>query len=718
MLQLLLHHTVYSLYLLLTFTLIKQVNNLYQVSSRLIKIIPASFRLRFLKIADITVFLLFFIQNLLPCCSDIEENPGPKYSSLTFCHWNLNGLTAHDSTKISLLQAYITQRNYDIICLTETFLNSSILSDDNRIKIDGYNLIRSDHPSDSKKGGVCICYKEHTPLILRDDINTLDNCLVTEIRSQNEKCFLSCIYHSPSQNQEEFKNFCTNFDILLTNINDELPLCSTVTGDFNARCSRWWKNDITNLQGQELDSAGYNQIIGKPTHVINTSMSCIDLIFCTNQSVISNHGVDVSIFDKCHHNIIYGKINICVPLPPTYVQEVWDYQKVNIENIKKAISNFDWNKAFENLSVDGKVDFLNKTLLNIFRNYIPNKKIKCDYRQPPGMTDNIKKSLKERCKLTKFFYKNGQRKTDHDKVLEKFEECTKQILEAKKNYILKMTKKLADSNTSPKTYWTILNRLLYNKKIPTIPPFLVDGKLVSDFCKKANIFNNFFASICTPIDNTSCLPSFSFRTGSRIKFFHVTENDISAIIKTLDPNKAQGCNNISIKMIKICSQSLTLPLKIIFEHSIKKGKFPEIWKKANVPVHKREDKMLVKNYLPISLLPIFGKMFERVIYYSLFNYFRSNRLFTPSQSGFLPGDSCIAQLLSIIHEIQTAFDENATVDVTGVFSDLSKAFDKVWHDGIIFKLKAYGVESELLSLLKNCLENREQRVVLNGQTSE
>ena len=140
-------------------------------------------------------------------------------------------------------------------------------------------------------------------------------------------------------------------------------------------------------------------------------MSCIDLMFCTNQSVISNHEVDISIFDKCNHNIIYGKINICVPLSRPYVREVWDYKKANTENIKKVISKLDWNKAFENLSVDEKVEFLNKTLLNIFRNYIPNKKIKCDYRQPLWMTDIIKKSLKERCKLTKIFLQKWSKKS-------------------------------------------------------------------------------------------------------------------------------------------------------------------------------------------------------------------------------------------------------------------------------------------------------------------
>ena len=81
------------------------------------------------------------------------------------------------------------------------------------------------------------------------------------------------------------------------------------------------------------------------------------------------------IFDKCHHNNIYGKINIrVVPFLPIFVREVCEYKKANIENIKKEVSNFDWNKAFDNLSINEKVELLNETLLNIFRNYISNKK--------------------------------------------------------------------------------------------------------------------------------------------------------------------------------------------------------------------------------------------------------------------------------------------------------------------------------------------------------
>ena len=107
------------------------------------------------------------------------------------------------------------------------------------------------------------------------------------------------------------------------------------------------------------------------------------------------------------------------------------------------------------------------------------------------MTDKTKKFLKERSKLTKIFCKSGQRKTDHEKVMEKATtECINEILQAKKNYLLEMSKKLENFHTAPNAHWTILNRLIYNKKNPAIPPLFVDGNFFSDFCQNKKNFNN------------------------------------------------------------------------------------------------------------------------------------------------------------------------------------------------------------------------------------
>ena len=145
-------------------------------------------------------------------------------------------------------------------------------------------------------------------------------------------------------------------------------------------------------------------------------------------------------------------------------------------------------------------------------------------------------------------------------------------------------------------------------------------------------------------------------------------------------------------------------------------KFPNEWKMTNVvPVHKKGDKQILKNCRPVSLLPICGKVFECLIYNSLFEYLIENDLISPNQSGFKTGDSCTNQLIPITHEIHQSFDDG--FEVRGVFLDVSEAFNKVWHNGFIYKLNQNGVAGDLLDTLTNFLKDRKQRVVLNGQYS-
>ena len=149
--------------------------------------------------------------------------------------------------------------------------------------INSYSLLRADHPSNSKRGRVCLYFKEHLLLIRRNDVSILQECLVTEFIVDNENYFFTCLYRSPNQNHEELENFNSNLDLLLSNINDNHPTCSIIIGDFNAKSSKWCNSDKSNRAGIELDnittSAGYSQLINEPKHFVNKTSFCIESIF-------------------------------------------------------------------------------------------------------------------------------------------------------------------------------------------------------------------------------------------------------------------------------------------------------------------------------------------------------------------------------------------------------------------------------------------------------
>ena len=238
--------------------------------------------------------LLLISLILLLISGDIETNPGADtsyLSSFSFCHQNLNSIAAHNLIKISLLQAYNAINRFDIICLSETYLDNSYHTDDDQLTFPGYNLIRADNPNNIKRGGVCIYHRDSLPVKVIN-LNILNECLVCELSFGSHGVCLVSIYRTPSQSSNEYNTFLLNFEQPLTYLNSIKPHVLLVTGDFNVRSSNWWSDDIDRVEGTRFESKiscyGLSQIINEPTHILPSSSSCIDLIFTNQPNFVIN----------------------------------------------------------------------------------------------------------------------------------------------------------------------------------------------------------------------------------------------------------------------------------------------------------------------------------------------------------------------------------------------------------------------------------------------
>ena len=186
--------------------------------------------------------MLFFLYyhwlftRLIKTSGDVEENPGPKrYSAqyLTICHWNLNSFAAHNFIKVALLKAYLSLHEMDIICLSESYLDSYAPFDDN-LQIPGYSSVRVDYPSNTKRGGVLIYYKNVLSIKLID-VKYLHESLNFELRIGGKICQFLSLYRSPSQNKDDSETFLENVELNFDHTAEKNPFMMVVLGDFNAK---------------------------------------------------------------------------------------------------------------------------------------------------------------------------------------------------------------------------------------------------------------------------------------------------------------------------------------------------------------------------------------------------------------------------------------------------------------------------------------------------
>ena len=195
------------------------------------------------------------------------------------------------------------------------------------IAIEGYKLIRTDHPVNIKRGGVCIYYKETLPVRV---ISTpyFKEALLLEMNHNNEKVMVFVVYRSPSQTNDEFDAFLSNLQLLFNNISYRKPSLSVVTGDFNSRCSSWWSNDINTTEGlkpfSSSSSNGFSQLTQDPAHILGHSSSCIDLLFTDQPNLSVNSGVHAFLHPNCHYQIVHSSFNLNIYYPPPYQRLIWD----------------------------------------------------------------------------------------------------------------------------------------------------------------------------------------------------------------------------------------------------------------------------------------------------------------------------------------------------------------------------------------------------------
>ena len=216
-------------------------------------------------------------------------------------------------------------------------------------------MLRTDHPSNNKRRGVCVFYRTTLPLRVLI-ISYLSECITFEISIGNKVCRLIHLYRSPSQTQDEFQTFKSNLKLNLDPLLCGNPSLTVMIGDFNAKSKDWCSIDVTSFESSELDfltfQFGLSQIMKEPTPILDNSRSCINLkfkilhkLFTFQPNMAIDSGVHASSHSNCHQQIIYVKFDLKIIYPPPYEKTVSHFKHANSDHIKRAIAIFDWKSA-------------------------------------------------------------------------------------------------------------------------------------------------------------------------------------------------------------------------------------------------------------------------------------------------------------------------------------------------------------------------------------
>jgi hypothetical protein len=621
----------------------------------------------------------------------------------------------------------------DIIVATETWLEQGKHQDGEIGQVNKFCTEYKIYRRDRKDGygGVFVAVSNNIISERADELETEAEMVWVKLSIKGTKTLYISGFYRPHENDERA---LSELKVSLERISAYPKAHIWLVGDLNFPGIDWEGKvlkpncNYPTLHQDFLDTLvdnGMDQLVNEPTRGENI----LDLFATNNPTLINKVQVIPGISD---HQAVLIEGELSPTLRKQQKRQVPLYGKANWDGFKEYINSF--GKNFDKLDTTPDVDKLwsnfKATLESGIKKFIPHRMARRK-QSIPWLSGKIKRLIKKRDAK----YKES-RKDHTGKSTKAFKhlkaEVQRETRRAYWSYVEEMVCPATEPDKPPsagKKFWTYIKHCKQDS-CGVAPLLGEDGLRHDEAGKKAEILNKQFTSVFSnispltlaqtaaqklriqPGENPaytsphSCMPDFS-----------ITVNGVAKLLKDLKPHKAAGPDNIRPLILKELYHEISPILCFIFQISKNTGKIPGEWKRANVvPIYKKGPRHLAENYRPVSLTCICCKLMEHIMSKNIMTHLETNNILQGKQHGFRARLSCETQLLELVEELHRNMEAGQQTDI--VVMDFSKAFDKVSHARLLYKLQWYGIRGPALDWINSFLTNRTQQVVVDGVESQ
>lgn len=647
---------------------------------------------------------------------------------LSMYYQNVRGLR----TKCVQLYNNILSHDYDLILLTETWLQSDIMNSE--ICDSRYDIFRCDRnlamTHKSTGGGVMICVRSELGATLTNGWSCASCesvCVTIPARALHSSVDLhiAIVYVPPvpsrlSDRLEDIKRSISECIDLLPSNN------YLILGDFNLPQLEWDAEEqlaradgtamAQNLAITFVDELGYLGF-SQYNYNVNSKNNILDLCFSTLPLNVAVSHSPLIKEDVYHPALCIDILDIKLKPFQELRHSRFNFNKCDYTKINTYLKQIDWEIFFFNCNdINKAVEAFYDELHKCFILYVPlssHSNIQNCY--PIWYSSALIKIILEKSRMHRKWKRYGNPR-DYDEF---------SLLRARQRRIQTQCFESFTKNTekiirhSPKYFWRYVKAKKGGSSYPK--NFTLGNSKYDNGQSICEAFNEFFDSVFIRSSSninysySSANQDFSYHATDCLSSINVTEDVVMNFLKTLDKSKGAGCDGIPPVLLSSCAESLASPITILFRRSLKECIFPDLWKIAHIiPVHKKGSRSAIENYRPISILSTISKVFEKIVYNVIYPIIVNG--IPDSQHGFLRGRSTVSNLSLFSDFVLCNMERGGQVDV--VYTDFEKAFDRVDHDLLLQKLCSLGIHGDLLRWVRSYLSNRCQAVVLGGYKSD